>query len=39
MIRKTGTEGVAHPALANPTTIGTCFAYPCRVEIRAGPEW
>jgi hypothetical protein len=36
MIRKTGTEGVAHPAFGNPTTIGTYFAYRCTTEIRDG---
>jgi hypothetical protein len=38
MIRKTGTEGVAHPALENPTTIGICFAYRCATEIRDPAE-
>jgi hypothetical protein len=38
MIRETGIEGVAHPALGDPTKIGTCFAYRCTTEIRDGAE-
>jgi hypothetical protein len=38
MIRETGIEGVAHPALRAPTKIGICFAYRCTSKIRDGAD-
>ena len=36
MIRKTGIEGVAHPALGDPTKIGNMLRLSMHAEIRDG---